>query len=81
MGAVGESNESEMMAKVNVTVDTATLSRPPVEDLLRRHKVISYDIAGTETVADRPEVFTGRQSPYQLVLSGVETEEEKDFLE
>lgn len=78
MGAVGESNESEMMAKVNVTVDTATLSRPPVEDLLRRHKVISYDIAGTETVAD---VFTGRQSPYQLVLSGVETEEEKDFLE
>jgi hypothetical protein len=66
-------------AMVNVTVDTATLSRPPVERLLRQHHP-QYDIAGTETVADESEV-SGGQPPYQLRLAERETDEEKIFLE
>ncbi len=76
---MGEGEESGMTAKVNVTVDTATLSRPPVERLLRQHHPL-YDIAGTEPTRDEIE-FSGGQSPYQLRLAERETDEEKIFLE
>jgi len=75
---VGEGEESEMRAKVHVTVDTATLSRPSVERLLRQHQFL-YDIAGTEP-AQEHEIEAGRQSPYSLPLPDRATEAETAFV-
>lgn len=81
LGLVGEcqGEQIEMKAFMSITVDTATLSRSPVERLLRRHRPF-YDIAGTESVADDAEI-SGGQSTYQLTLADRETNEEKVFLE
>ncbi len=67
-----------MKAKVNVTVDTATLSRPPVERLLRQHQ-IPYDLAGTEPAGDELE-GSGEQSPYSLPLPDRATDAETAFV-
>jgi hypothetical protein len=67
-----------MKGKVNVTVDTATLPRPPVERLLQRHLPL-YDIAGTEPTGDEIEV-SGGQSPYFLPLPDRATETETVFV-
>jgi len=78
-GEVGEGEESEMKTKVHVPVDTATLSRPSVERLLRQHQVL-YDIAGTEP-AQGDEIEAGRgQSPYCLPLSDRATDTETVFV-
>src|SRR5882672_3194505 len=68
-----------MKAKVNVTVDTATLSRPPVERLLQLHK-LSYDIAGTETARGDEIEVSGGQSPYCLQLPDRATDAETIYV-
>lgn len=67
-----------MTSKISVTVDTATLSRPPVERLLRQHQPL-YDLAGTEPAADEIEV-SGAQSPYCLPLPDRATDSETAFV-
>jgi hypothetical protein len=67
-----------MTAKLNVTVDTATLSRTPVERLLREHQSL-YDIAGTEPAGDEIEV-SGGPSPYCLPLPDRATDAETAFV-
>ena len=68
-----------MKAKVHVTVDTATLSRLPVERLLRQHQFL-YDVAGTEP--GRVDEFEagGGQSPYCLPLPDRATDAETAFV-
>ena len=68
-----------MKAKVHVTVDTATLSRPSVECLLRQHQVL-YDIAGTEPAQGAEIEASGGQSPYSLPLPDRATEAETVFV-
>jgi len=75
---VGEGEESKMTAKVHVTVDTATLSRPSVELLLRQHQFL-YDIAGTEPAPGK-EIEAGGQSPYYLPLPDRATDAETVFV-
>src|SRR5262249_10788040 len=74
-GRSGRGEESEMKAKVHVTVDTATLSRPPVERLLRQHQFL-YDIAGTEPERGDAIEVSGGQSPYCLPLPDRATDAE-----
>ena len=76
---MGEGEESEMKAKVHVTVDTATLSRQSVERLLRQHQVL-YDIAGTEPAQGDEVEASGGQSPYSLPLPDRATEAETAFV-
>ncbi len=68
-----------MKAKVHVTVDTATLSRLPVERLLRQHQ-FRYDIAGTEPERGDDIEVGGGQSPYCLPLSDRATDAETAFV-
>jgi len=76
---VGEGEESEMRAKVHVTVDTATLSRPSVERLLRQHQFL-YDIAGTEPERKDEIDVGGAQSRYCLPLPDRATDAETFFV-
>jgi|SRR5215831_6483910 len=78
-GEVGEGEESEMKAKVHVTVDTATLSRPSVERLLRQHQFL-YDIVGTEPAQGDEIEASGGQSLYSLPLPDRATEAETAFV-
>ena len=66
------------MTKRRITVDTRTLPRDDVELLLRQHH-IAYDLAGTESSATLVERIDD-QSPYQLQLPDLVTEEERAFL-
>jgi hypothetical protein len=68
-----------MKATVHVTVDTATLSRPSVERLLRQHQ-FRYDIAGTEPAQGDDIEAGGGQSPYCLSLPDRATDAETVFV-